>query len=399
MKTANSNALSQSAQIWLLCTTASDSLCGVECPLTLKQEWLGRLKVQARSSKGSFVWVSQGTSLMDEVFINQEADPYVLEVDGTLDLAALQLQPGTIVINSKKGLVDVQTSKTKRTFADIQQKVLHDTTAGSMANPLHISGAPIAGLDTGDSKLDQILSLLKAKTNPKARPISEVGSAEADSVLLELGFLQDDGNEVDPIVVPAGLSMCHSFDYSQFPSEDDGTPALLQHHQQQLSGFEVQFGRSQFQMYDIHHRKDLKLTLPSGVSYIGGLDGVAAPWGLAKAGAVSEMRIAYEHKQSIAQKQAHQEANPQYYEGKVSKSGGEDTIFVGRRKGQSIGRMKKDRAEISRTGQPRGVASMPAQMMAKPMSLAAYGGGGAKALDEKVRQRSLGVDVYGSEDL
>ncbi|KAL0054707.1 hypothetical protein WJX82_001265 [Trebouxia sp. C0006] len=137
-----------------------------------------------------------GTSLMDEVFINQEANPYVLEVDGTLDLAGLQLQPGSIVINSKKGLVDVQTSKTKRIFADIQQKVLHDTTAGSTSNPLHISGAPIAGLDTGDSKLDQILSLLKAKTDPKARPISEVGSAEADSVLLDLGFLQDDGNEV-----------------------------------------------------------------------------------------------------------------------------------------------------------------------------------------------------------
>jgi len=40
-----------------------------------------------------------GTSLMDEVFINQEANPYVLEVDGTLDLAGLQLQPGSIVIN------------------------------------------------------------------------------------------------------------------------------------------------------------------------------------------------------------------------------------------------------------------------------------------------------------
>lgn len=40
-----------------------------------------------------------GTSLMDEVFINQEADPYVLEADGTLDLAALQLRPGTVVIN------------------------------------------------------------------------------------------------------------------------------------------------------------------------------------------------------------------------------------------------------------------------------------------------------------
>ncbi|KAL0038611.1 hypothetical protein WJX77_012696 [Trebouxia sp. C0004] len=194
----------------------------------------------------------------------------------------------------------------------------------------------MSGLDTGDSKLDQIISLLKAKTNPKARPISEVGSAEADSVLLELGFLQDDGNEVDPIVVPAGLSTCHSFDYSQFSSEDDGTLALLQHHQQQLSGLEVQFGRSQFQMYDIHHRKDLKLTLPSDVSYFGGLDGVAAPWGLAKAGVVSEMRIAYEHKQSSAQKQAYREANPQYHEGGVPKSGGAHTTFAGKRKGQSI---------------------------------------------------------------
>ena len=67
-------------------------------------------------------------------------------------------------------------------------------------------------------------------------------------------------------------------------------------------------------MYDIHARKDLKLTLASGVSYIGGLDGVVAPWGLTKAGAVSEMRIAYEHKQSSAQNQAFQEANPQNYE-------------------------------------------------------------------------------------
>ena len=39
------------------------------------------------------------TSLMDEVFINQEADPYVLEADGTFDVAALQLQPATVVIN------------------------------------------------------------------------------------------------------------------------------------------------------------------------------------------------------------------------------------------------------------------------------------------------------------
>ena len=36
---------------------------------------------------------------MEEVFINQEADPYVLEVDGRLDLSALQLHPASIVIN------------------------------------------------------------------------------------------------------------------------------------------------------------------------------------------------------------------------------------------------------------------------------------------------------------
>ena len=36
---------------------------------------------------------------MQELFINQEADPYVLEVDGRLDLSALELQPASIVIN------------------------------------------------------------------------------------------------------------------------------------------------------------------------------------------------------------------------------------------------------------------------------------------------------------
>ena len=36
---------------------------------------------------------------MDEVFVNQEAHPCVIEADGALDLAALQLQPATVVIN------------------------------------------------------------------------------------------------------------------------------------------------------------------------------------------------------------------------------------------------------------------------------------------------------------
>ena len=36
---------------------------------------------------------------MDEVFVNQEVEPYVIEADGILDVAALQLQPATFVIN------------------------------------------------------------------------------------------------------------------------------------------------------------------------------------------------------------------------------------------------------------------------------------------------------------
>ena len=37
--------------------------------------------------------------IMNEVYINQEAEPYVLEEDETLDLAGLNLQPASIVIN------------------------------------------------------------------------------------------------------------------------------------------------------------------------------------------------------------------------------------------------------------------------------------------------------------
>lgn len=46
----------------------------------------------------------------------------------------------------KRGLVDAQTSKTKRSFADIQQNVLHDSVAGSKAHPLQMTGTPLAGM-------------------------------------------------------------------------------------------------------------------------------------------------------------------------------------------------------------------------------------------------------------
>ncbi|KAL0050695.1 hypothetical protein WJX82_005308 [Trebouxia sp. C0006] len=128
---------------------------------------------EAKSAcKAAFSWLAfvQKTARHKpyEVFINQETDPYVIEVNGTLDLAALQLQPATVVINGKKGLVDVQTSKTKRTFADIQDKVLHDATAGSMANPLHISGASLA-----DHPLQKLSSNIEVQT----RAVLKLGKA------------------------------------------------------------------------------------------------------------------------------------------------------------------------------------------------------------------------------
>ena len=52
---------------------------------------------------------------MDEVFINQEVDPYVIEADGTFDVAALQLQPATVVIN---GSVIVPTSSCRQKLAN-----------------------------------------------------------------------------------------------------------------------------------------------------------------------------------------------------------------------------------------------------------------------------------------
>lgn len=175
----------------------------------------------------------------------------------------------------------------------------------------------LAGI-SGESKLQQqmteVLALLKSKPDSKPRAISNVGSAEADSILFELDFLQEDGNLACPIVVPAGSPSCCPFDYSQHPSEDAGTPALLSHHQLCLHQFGVHFGRGGFQMHDVHGRKkDLQVTAPSGLQYNGGVDGIAAPYALTKAGAFSEMRIAYEHKQSDAQKQLYREAHPHQF--------------------------------------------------------------------------------------
>ena len=157
----------------------------------------------------------------------------------------------------------------------------------------------------------------------KPQSISNVGSAEADSILLELQSLQVDGNLDSPIVVPAGEPSCSPFDYSQHLSENAGTPVLLKHHEHHLGLFGVLFGRSGFQMHDVHSRSnDLKLiALSSGQQYNEGVDGIVAPYALTKAGAFTEMRTVCEHKQSIAQKQLYREANPSQFKVSASNCG------------------------------------------------------------------------------
>ena len=92
----------------------------------------------------------------------------------------------------------------------------------------------------------QVLTSLKPQRASKPQSISNVGSAEADSILLDLQFSQDDGNLASPIVVPAGEPSCSPFDYSQHPSEDAGTPVLLKHHEHHLGCLECNLAEAGF---------------------------------------------------------------------------------------------------------------------------------------------------------
>ncbi|KAA6429844.1 MAG: hypothetical protein FRX49_00276 [Trebouxia sp. A1-2] len=129
-----------------------------------------------------------GANMVDKVYINQDADPYVLEMDSTLDLAGLNLQPASIVINRKRGLVDAQTSKTKRTFAHIQQNVLHNFVAGSMDQPLQIAGVPVAVAPKPFLWLRAVL--LIAFVNG-ATPVLCKFTAEQQAVVHEFEVLED----------------------------------------------------------------------------------------------------------------------------------------------------------------------------------------------------------------
>jgi hypothetical protein len=160
--------------------------------------------------------------------------------------------------------------------------------------------------------LQGLLRELQKTKERKAKSFSKVGSTEAEDLLAELGFAEEDGKLEDPILPPPDVPEAEAFDYSLYPNEDAGTPDLLKHHQQQLQKYGVSFGRGAFQMYDIHENKKLySLIAPDDESeFTGTADGLLAPSGLYVASAARQCRALFEHKQTEEQKQIFRDNNP-----------------------------------------------------------------------------------------
>jgi hypothetical protein len=148
----------------------------------------------------------------------------------------------------------------------------------------------------------------------KEKGVKRFSSAAATDAVDLLEYLQVqevDGNELYPIQLPKECPVCDSFDYSQYAKEDDGTPALLQHHQRELQKHGVQFGRNHYTMYDLHNDSPLYSIATAKTVYRGRIDGCVGPHGLLPASATRQCRVGYGHKQSPAQKQAYRARHPE----------------------------------------------------------------------------------------
>ena len=81
---------------------------------------------------------------MIEVIVEGHPCPLVLEEDERLDLSPLQLQPVTVVIQGKGGLVGTD-GCTKRNWASLLQVLGNPTDLGTSGNPLQVTGAAVLG--------------------------------------------------------------------------------------------------------------------------------------------------------------------------------------------------------------------------------------------------------------
>lgn len=168
-----------------------------------------------------------------------------------------------------------------------------------------------AGLQPIQEGLQGLLGELRKKKESKPKSFSKVGSTEAQNLLADLDFAEEIGNLEDPILPPPDVPVADGFDYSRYPNEDTGTPALLQHHKQQLQKYGVSFGRGAFEMYDIHDNKKLfSFVAPDESEFTGTADGLLAPFGLYPESAARQCRALFEHKQTEEQKQSYRDNNP-----------------------------------------------------------------------------------------
>lgn len=155
----------------------------------------------------------------------------------------------------------------------------------------------------------EIRGLLDALLKQQTQATVQQGFSKgwADWVLASLEIVECVGNELDPIVVGASAPVARAFDFSHYGNENAGNLDLLQHHQAELVKFGVKFGRNAFTMFDLHEHRDLYPIVHDGQEYCGDLDGGIAPFGLSAGSAAYQLRVAYKHKQSGAQKQRYRE--------------------------------------------------------------------------------------------
>ncbi|DBA73547.1 TPA: hypothetical protein ACH3X2_009792 [Trebouxia sp. C0005] len=184
----------------------------------------------------------------------------------------------------------------------------------------------------------EVTESLKALRNQPSKAMvpqdfSRVGSTQANRVLASLEIVETVGNVIDPIVVNEPAPASGDFDFSAYVNENAGTLDLLKHHQIELIKFGVQFGRGAFTMYDLHDHQNPFPIIHGGQEYHGGLDGGVAPHGLSVASAANQLRVAYEHKQSSAQKQRYRENHGDMAQGQRTAG---PLTFSGSGKGQSV---------------------------------------------------------------
>jgi len=199
------------------------------------------------------------------------------------------------------------------------------------------AGGAAAGGGLAEERVRQVVP--EDREDRKSKPFSSVGSTEADTLLASLDVVEVDGSQVDPVVLPENCPECSSFDYSEYCSENAGTPDLLKHHQLQLAKMGVAFGRGGYGMYYLHNTPPLfAIKTASGRSYRGNIDGCLSPSGLMPTSAARQCRIAFVHKQSANQKQAYRDQ--QSTEGpqqQVAGAGAEQgTRFAAGWKGQAV---------------------------------------------------------------